>query len=379
MEQNKNIGMFLETLDSVDRQAVERIKAGKRATRVPGIIMGTPGDGKTTSISLWAQYKGYNLVTFSPSTYSNDDILGLQSINPKTGDLERKTPSWFNLLTDLAKNGKRNVLFIDEISASHDLLQPPLFRLVFDRVLDTIPLPLDTLIISAGNYSADLNNTFRMTAPLVNRFMILNITNEDIDLREVITNDIDDMEDEEIPEFMGLVEPIKKKYDFNRFKDWVLDNISEFKLGKAEYTDDVEKGGLLGFISPRIFRFSMMFAEAFMGKFNSPIWMRIVGDSLGMSNKREGIYLRDVLNVNSREFEAKASTSIEVTFKSLRDNILNYGLTKEYISELNKLISNASLANTTNQDIAYFSEICKAYPGNSDLSYLNRQLISKMS
>ena len=376
MEQNKNIGMFLETLDEIDRNALDRIRNGKRAKRVPGIIMSTPGTGKTTTISLWAQYKGYNLITLTPSTYGTDDILGLQSL--VDGKLTRLTPSWFNELTRLAQNGKRNVLFIDEISATNDFLQPPLFRLVFDRMLGEIPLPADTLIVAAGNYSGDLNNTFRMTAPLVNRFMILNTTNEDIDLREVLTNDIDDMEDEDLPEFLGITSPAKKKYDYNRFKEWVLDNLSEFRLGKASYTDDSEMGGLLGFVSPRIFSFAMKFAETFMGKFNSPIWMRIVGDSLGVSNKREGQPLRNVLSVHAADFEAKAVKTID-TFESVRNDILSYGLTKDSIDSLSKLINNATLSNTTNQDMKYFADICRAYPNNEDLNYLNRKLISKMS
>ena len=376
MEQNKHIGQFLETLDKADLLALDRIHKGKRAKRLPGIIMSTPGIGKTTTVSLWAQYKGYNLITLTPSTYGTDDILGLQSL--VDGKLTRLTPSWYNQLVDYSKNGKRNVLFIDEISATNDFLQPPLYRLVFDRMLGEIPLPENTLIVSAGNYSADLNNSFKMTAPLVNRFMILNILNEDIDLRECVEEDIDDMSDDELPEFLGITKTPKRKWDYTRFKEWVLDNLSEFRLGKAEYTDETEMGGLLGFISPRIFSFSLKFAEVFMSEFNSPIWMRIVGDSLGLSNKREGQPIRNVLQVHAPEFEAKVVKSV-ATFESLRADILNYGLTKDSLSALSKLIDGATLQNTTNQDMAYFADIYKAYPQSEDLAYLNRRLISKMS
>lgn len=376
MEQNKHIGQFLETLDIADLKALERIRAGKRSKRVPGIIMSTPGIGKTTTVSLWAYYKGYNLTTLTPSTYGTDDILGLQSL--VDGKLSRLTPAWFNQLMDSAENGKRNVLFIDEISATNDFLQPPLYRLVFDRMLGEIPLPENTLIVAAGNYSEDLNNSFKMTAPLVNRFMILNILNEDIDLRECIEDGVDELEDEDLPEFLGLKAPKENRYDYIKFRNWVLDNISEFKMGKASYTDDVEMGGLLGFITPRIFSFSMKFAEAFMGKFNSPIWMRILGDSLGISNKREGSVMRSVFEVNSKRFERVPEAEL-TTFKSIRDKIMNEGLSRESLSALNKLIDGANLKNTTNQDVTYFSEICSKYPSNTELSYLNNKLISKIS
>ena len=67
------------------------------------------------------------------------------------------------------------------------------------------------------------------------------------------------------------------------------------------------------------------------------------------------------------------------TFESLRADILNYGLTKDSLSALSKLIDGATLQNTTNQDMAYFADIYKAYPQSEDLAYLNRRLISKMS
>lgn len=376
MKMNQYMGQFLEVLDKMDKEAEAKIKSGKKARRAPGLVIGAPGDGKTTEINMWAEHKGYNVTTITPSNYTLDDISGLDVM--MNGGLERMTPSWFNDLADKAKNGKRNVLFIDEISATNDLLQPPLFRLIFDRVLATKPLPENTLIVAAGNLSEDLNNSFRMTAPLVNRFLVLNITNDDINYREIIENEIDDMDDDEVVEFLGITEPSKKKYDFNKFREWYLDNLSEFRQGKSVITDDSEMGGLLGFISPRSVKYAMMFAEAYMGMFNDHIWMRIVGDTLGMSNKREGQPLRTVLYANESEFLRKVQAE-NATFKSIRDEILNYGLTNEALVALGKLVDNATLRNVTNQDLTYFGEIVNKFPQNETIEYLNRKLIKKLS
>lgn len=371
MKSNEYVGQFLEVLDQLDKE-------GKY---VPGMIMSSPGFGKTSTVDKWCKLKDYNLVTLIASNFSSDDILGLQAV--KDGELKRLSPSWFNDLCKLSENGKRNVLFLDEISATDAYIQAPLFNLIFNHDLAGRKLPDNTLIVSAGNYSEELGNAFKMTAPLVNRFMILNLVNEDFSLMDILDGGINNITDkDEITAYLGLIELEKKEYSFKRFKDWVKDNRTEFKFGKSEFTEDISKGGLLGFISLRSFSYSMMFTEAYMSKFNGNIWMRIVGDTLGFSNKREGKLLREVLKCNEAEFisiEEDSSNRKSSTIESICDEIIKEGkLSQELLSELESLINKVTIDSITSSDLSKFTQLSSKFVKDEKVKYLNDTLSKKL-
>lgn len=375
MQANKYIGKFLETLDNLD----------KNGEYVPGLIMSRPGFGKTTSIEKWCKYHNYNLTTLIASNFSSDDILGLQTLN--NGVLRRVTPSWYNSLVEKSKNGNRNVLFLDEISAADSYIQSPLFNLIFNHDLAGHKLPDNTLIVAAGNYADDLGNSFKMTAPLVNRFMILNLRNEDFSIMDILDGGIESVGESSIGEYLGITDdPLVYSYD--NFKDWIKSNPSEFQFGKSEYSDDDSLGGLLGFISLRSFDYSLRFAQSYMSNFGDSIWIRIVGDTLGMSNKREGKTMRSLLEANQSKFLRKASASDD-TIASLCTEILNDGAFYGYMEtsngsnkfeRLKKLIMEANVNNVTTNDLSKFSDLVqkcsKYYP--SEISQLNSLLISKL-
>jgi len=369
MKANEYIGQFLETLDNLD----------KNGQHVPGMIVSSPGFGKTSTIEKWCKYHDYNLTTLIASNFSADDILGLQAVN--NGELKRLTPSWFNEMQTLSKNKKRNVLFLDEIGACDAYIQSPLFNLIFNHDLAGKKLPDNTLILAAGNYSDELGNAFKMTAPLVNRFMILNLTNDDFSLMEILDGGIRDIKsDEELAEYIGINEHKDKKYNFERFKNWVRDNKSEFKFGKAEFTDDTAMGGLLGFTSLRSFSYSMMFSEAYMGKFSDNIWMRVVGDTLGISNKREGKPMRDILKINEDNFltltnKQKAAISIA----EVCDLIEKHGsLDQDLMSQLEEAVKKASLDNISTDDLTRFTALSSKYTSDEKMRYLSSELTKKL-
>lgn len=366
MQANQYIGQFLETLDNID----------KNGGKVAGLIMSSPGFGKTSTIRKWCEYKDYNLTTLIPSHFSVDDLLGLQV--KKDDELYRLPPTWFKDLANKAKNGKRNVLFIDELSATMEFLQPPLFNLIFDHSFDDKRLPENTFIVSAGNYSEELNNSFRLTAPLVNRFLILNIKPEDFDITELLDDqDIDNITDKkDIEAFLGLTKATKHKFNFDSFKKWVTENKSEFQWGKAQYTDDLELGGLLGFNSVRSFKYAMTFAQSYMGLFDNSIWMRIFGDTLGLSVKREGQPMRMVLEACSGAFSGlttRGNTLIDVCNEILAD-----GLDRDALKRLEACVNNANINNVTSKDLQRFGEVCKKYPQNQEIQYLLQKLTSRM-
>lgn len=377
MNSNKHIGQFLETLDDLD----------KKGKYVPGLIMSSPGFGKTTTIEAWCKIKDYNLTTLIASNFSSDDILGIQAV--KDGELKRLTPSWFNCLLEKAKNGKRNVLFLDEISAADAYIQAPLFNLIFNHDLAGKSLPDNTMIIAAGNYSEELGNAFKMTAPLVNRFMILNLTLEDYSFTEILNNNgINTIYDEdEMKSYIGIKEPSIKKWSFEKFKSWILDNRPEFKPGKSEFIEDIEVGGLLGFMSLRSFSYSLQFAEAYMAKYNDDIWIRIFGDTLGMSQKREGKPLRDVIKMNKTSFlGSREKVSSNYENKRVSDicrvlvgmGNLDSPEAIEALDSLEKKVIDTDISKISSQDFRDFTNLNSKYPTQSRIAKIAEILTSKL-
>lgn len=315
MRSNVLIGRSLEVIDKLD----------KEGRNTPLLIMSSPGLGKTTTIRMWCEYKGYNLTTLIASQYSQDDILGIQAVN--NGKLERLTPAWFNDMVERSKNGRRNVLFIDEITTCDEFLQAPLLNLIFSSSLGLHTLPENTLIITAGNYSEELNGVFSMTPPLVNRFMILNLRLTDLSMREV-TDDTIHREDTDIGEILGL-KPIEGEeslpvFDENSLVPFIVKYIP---FNESKIINNSKKG-LIGFTSVRSVYNSINFYNTWVSLFStSEYWARIVGDTLGTTLRGEGtVLVRDFLEKNIQFFVRKKRPKKE-------ENSID-GLFDRYIQDL---------------------------------------------
>jgi hypothetical protein len=84
-------------------------------------------------------------------------------------------PSWFEEVIRNHENGKKTLLFLDEITTANEFVQAALLHLIFERMVKTEKIPDDTLIVSAGNYAQNLSNTMTLLPPVMNRFMLFNI------------------------------------------------------------------------------------------------------------------------------------------------------------------------------------------------------------
>lgn len=322
MKANKLLAKSIYVIDQLNQKGQD----------LPLLVLSSPGFGKTSTIRSYCELMDYNLVTLIPSQNSCDDILGIQAVNAKTNKLERITPSWFNMLKELTKNGKRTLLFIDELTATDPFIQAPLLDLVFSHNLGEEKLPDNVFIVSAGNYSVDLNNEFKMNAPLVNRFLILNLLKNDFNIAEILDNRFETLATkEEKLRYFGLDKLNKAKdtfqYCFSKFKDWIQGS-DEIGFGDTMYIED-PKYGLLGFLSLRSMSYALKFAEEYMITFDDSDWIRVVGDTMGTSNKREsgsnnGIPLKNVINSYKSEFFAENKG---ITISDIVDRIKRNGVT----------------------------------------------------
>lgn len=144
-------------------------------TKVPVLIMSNPGLGKTTSVKLFADIRGYHYQLLRGNSTSAEEVLGYDVAKESERATVHLRPAWFSKILEKHKEGKKSLLFLDEITTANEYVQAALLHLVFERMVGDEPLPEDTLIVSAGNYAQNLSNTMNMIPPLMNRFMIFNI------------------------------------------------------------------------------------------------------------------------------------------------------------------------------------------------------------
>lgn len=144
---------------------------------VPVLLMSNPGIGKSTTVSMFAEVRGYHLELLRGNSTSETEILGYDvadtSVNSET--TKHLRPSWFTNILEKEKEGIPTLLFLDEITTANSFVQAALLHLVFERKVGKEPLPKSTLIVSAGNYAQNLDHNMNMLPPLMNRFLIFNI------------------------------------------------------------------------------------------------------------------------------------------------------------------------------------------------------------
>ena len=76
---------------------------------------------------------------------------------------------------ELAAKHKLIILFLDEMNSAAPAVQAAAYQLILNRKVGTYVLPDNVVIIAAGNREADKGVTYRMPAPLANRFVHLEL------------------------------------------------------------------------------------------------------------------------------------------------------------------------------------------------------------
>jgi hypothetical protein len=77
---------------------------------------------------------------------------------------------------DLANKHKQIILFLDEMNSAAPAVQAAAYQLILNRRVGAYSLPENVVIVAAGNRETDKGVTFRMPAPLANRFVHLEMT-----------------------------------------------------------------------------------------------------------------------------------------------------------------------------------------------------------
>lgn len=169
--------------ESIDTKIFMTLQISKKCLEMglnrPPLYLSGPGLGKSTAVELFAEVNGYDLVLLRISNETPDTITGYDTLSTNQNEVASSAkhirPSWFQKILDNKEKGIKSVLFLDELTTADTYVQGAALNLVFDRRCHAEKLPEDTLICAAGNYANNLSNEMQVLAPMLNRFMIVNI------------------------------------------------------------------------------------------------------------------------------------------------------------------------------------------------------------
>src|SRR5215210_2821875 len=142
------------------------------AARVPVLLWGAPGTGKTSAIKAMAQELGLPCETVIASIREPSDFAGLPVV--ADGKVIFAPPRWAR---NLAAQ-ERGLLFLDEISTAPPAVQAALLRVVLERVVGDLELPDGVVVVAAANPPEQAADGWDLSAPLANRFCHLDWTVE---------------------------------------------------------------------------------------------------------------------------------------------------------------------------------------------------------
>ena len=132
----------------------------------PVFMWGPPGIGKSDIVKQLGAEQDRNVIDVRLSLWEPTDIKGIPFYNANLG-----TMSWAPPLEFPSDPEDTSILFLDELNSAAPATQAAAYQLILNRRVGTYTLPKGVTIVAAGNRETDKGVTFRMPAPLANRFL----------------------------------------------------------------------------------------------------------------------------------------------------------------------------------------------------------------
>ena len=141
----------------------------------PIFLWGPPGIGKSDIVKQLGEELEAHVIDVRLSLWEPTDIKGIPYFDSNDGTMRWAPPSELPSM-EFAKQHKQIILFMDELNSAAPSVQAAAYQLILNRRVGTYSLPDNVVMVAAGNRETDKGVTFRMPAPLANRFVHLEMT-----------------------------------------------------------------------------------------------------------------------------------------------------------------------------------------------------------
>jgi hypothetical protein len=149
-------------------------KAAKRAIgkaiqkRRPVFLWGPPGIGKSDIVKQIGDDMKREVIDVRLALWEPTDIKGIPYYNADQGKMVWAPPSELPTNEDSTA-----IIFLDELNSAPPAVQAAAYQLILNRRVGAYELPKGVDVVAAGNREGDRGVTYRMPAPLANRFVHL--------------------------------------------------------------------------------------------------------------------------------------------------------------------------------------------------------------
>ena len=153
----------------------------------PIFLWGPPGIGKSDIIHQLGEEMDAHVIDIRLSLWEPTDIKGIPYFDSNSGTMVWGSPSELPT-NEFASKFPHVILFLDEMNSAAPSVQAAAYQLILNRRVGQYKLPDNVLIVAAGNREADKGVTYRMPAPLANRFLHLEMRVDFDDWSQWATN-----------------------------------------------------------------------------------------------------------------------------------------------------------------------------------------------
>ncbi len=153
------------------KAAKKSLRRAFKANR-PLFLWGPPGIGKSDIVKQMGEELNAHVIDIRLSLWEPTDIKGIPYFDSNSNKMSWAPPIELPD-AEMAAQHDKIILFMDEMNSAAPAVQAAAYQLVLNRRVGTYRLPDNVLIVAAGNRETDKGVTYRMPAPLANRFVHL--------------------------------------------------------------------------------------------------------------------------------------------------------------------------------------------------------------